>query len=112
MYCTGPFIQFVVHDMPTIEKKCLIVCLDSLQKEACLARPAGGAVDLSWQLVSPVTPDRGVTAGKKREQLVDNVFVFFYCKIENIIHDLCYRIIVITLSCKLLVFRMKDLTWC
>ena len=35
------------------------LCLDSLQKEACLARPAGGTVDLSWQLVSPVTVDPG-----------------------------------------------------
>ena len=57
MYCTVQVHSFnllsVTH--PHL-KKMPHLCLDSLQKEACLARPARGAVDHSWQLVSPVTP--------------------------------------------------------
>ena len=44
MHCTGPFLKFLVHDMPTIEKMPHL-SLDSLGKEAFLPRPDGGAVD-------------------------------------------------------------------
>ena len=31
------------------------LCLHWMGKEACMARPAGGAVEIDWQLLSPVT---------------------------------------------------------
>ena len=31
------------------------LCLHLMGKEACMARPAGGAVQIDWQLLSPVT---------------------------------------------------------
>ena len=56
MYCTAQ-----VHSLNLLSVTCpqlikmLHLCLDSLQKVACLSRPAGGAADQSWELVSPVT---------------------------------------------------------
>ena len=54
MYCVGPFIKYLVHDMSTIDKNASSVpALDG--KEACMTRPAGGTVEIDWQLLSPVT---------------------------------------------------------
>ena len=54
MYCAGPFCKYLVCDMPTIDKMPHL-CLYLMGKEACMARPAGGAVQIAWQLLSPVT---------------------------------------------------------
>ena len=35
------------------------LCLDLMGKEACMARPAGGAVELDWLLLSPVKTQYG-----------------------------------------------------
>ena len=44
LYVTYPQLKKIPH-----------LSLDSLGKEAYLPRPAGGAVEKNWQLVSPVT---------------------------------------------------------
>ena len=57
LHCTGPFLKFLVCDTPTIEKMPPLSLDSGLGKETYLPRPAGGAVEKNWQLVSPVTPD-------------------------------------------------------